>query len=91
MVHLCFIYNEWALSRQPVLLGHEPAVRLFHVPDAHYVLHIWPCRVCLCDRDIPAQRGLRDLTPQHTAGHLLLSLTQCEGKYSRNGQSNERA
>lgn len=32
--------SDWASSRLPVWLGHEPAVRLIHVPDAHYVLHM---------------------------------------------------
>lgn len=47
--------------------------------------------VCVCDRAITAQHGLRDLTPHHRPGHLLFNLTQCAGKYSRNGQSNDRS
>lgn len=48
----------------PIRLGREPAVRLIHVPDAHYVLHM--ALPCVCDRAITAQRGLWDLTPPTT-------------------------
>lgn len=89
LVYLSFIHNDWALSRLPVRLGHEPAAQLIHVPDAHYVLHM--ALPCVCDRAITAQHGLRDLTPHHRPGHLLFNLTQCAGKYSHNGQSNDRS
>lgn len=69
----------------------RPWTRRASLPCAWFSCSSHGPAVCVCDRAIPAQHGLRDLTPHHTPGHLLLSLTQCAGKYSHNGQSNDRS
>lgn len=68
----------------PIQLGRE-----LTAGPAHYVLHM--ALPCACDKAITAKRCLWDLTSPHPHGpqHLLFNLTQCSGKYSRNGQSND--
>ncbi len=109
VVHRRFIHRDWApssLHPGPIMLpftaahSARPWTRRTSHPCAWCSLcssHGPP--VCVCDRAITAQHGLRDSphppppNPQHhhRPGHLLFNLTRCAGKYSRNGQSNDRS
>lgn len=70
-------------SPLPIRLGRELAVRLIHVPDAHYVLHMALLCVSVIELLQPsAAFGMKHpppLPPQHhhRPGHLLFNLTQC--------------
>ncbi len=103
MVHRRFIHRDWA----PSSLHHGPIMLPFTAahwarPWTRRTSH--PCAWCslcsshgLCVSVIELLQPSTAFgiypTPQHhhRPGHLLFNLTRCAGKYSRNGQSNDRS